>query len=164
MEKEAKAMALKITSPAFEANSTIPVRHTCDGEDLSPELSWTGLPEGTKSLVLIMDDPDAPPGTWVHWVLYDLTADATRLPEGLPKKEKLEHGATHGLCWGVEDFSRVGYYGPCPPPGTLHRYFFKLYALDTILGLAPRATKPKVVKAMEGHVLAEGELVGTYRR
>jgi len=163
-EKEAAAMAMEITSPAFEANGTIPVRHTCDGEDLSPALSWTGAPEGTKSFVLIMDDPDAPPGTWVHWVLYDLPADATGLPEGLPEKDNPGHGGVHGLCWGVNDFSRVGYHGPCPPPGSSHRYLFKLYALDTRLGLAPRATKPVVVKAMEGHLLAESELVGTFRR
>ena len=157
-------MALEITSSAFAANSAIPAKYTCDGEDLSPELSWTGVPERTKSLVLIMDDPDAPPGTWVHWVLYDLPADASGLPEGLPEKEKLENGAAHGLCWGVNSFSRVGYHGPCPPPGSPHRYCFKLYALDTLLCLAPRATKPDVLKAMEGHVLAQGELIGTHRR
>jgi len=157
-------MALEITSSVFAANSAIPAKHTCDGEDISPALSWTGVPAGAKSLVLIMDDPDAPPGTWVHWVLYDLPADVSRLPEGVPKIEKLDSGAAHGLCWGVNSFSRVGYYGPCPPPGSPHRYYFKLYALDAVLGLAPRATKPEVVKAMEGHVLAEGELIGTYQR
>ena len=157
-------MVLEITSSTFAANSAIPAKHTCDGEDLSPALAWTGVPEGAKSLVLIMDDPDAPPGTWVHWVLFDLPADASGLPEGLPEKEKLENGAVHGLCWGVDRFSRVGYHGPCPPPGLPHRYFFRLYALDVVLGLAPRATKPEVSKAMEGHVLAEAELVGTYRR
>jgi Raf kinase inhibitor-like YbhB/YbcL family protein len=159
-----KTLALEITSSAFAANSAIPAKHTCDGEDVSPALAWAGVPEGAKSLVMIMDDPDAPPGTWVHWVLYDLPADASGLPEGLPKKEKLENGAAHGLCWGVDSFSRVGYYGPCPPAGSPHRYCFKLYALDAVLGLAPRATKPEVSKAMEGHVLAEGELIGNYQR
>ncbi len=163
-EKEAKTMVLEITSSAFDANSAIPAKHTCDGEDLSPALGWTGVPEGAKSLVLIMDDPDAPPGTWVHWVLYDLPADASGLPEGVPKTERLDSGAAHGLCWGVNSFSRVGYHGPCPPAGLPHRYCFKLYALDAVLGLAPRATKPEVVKAMEGHVLAEGELIGNYQR
>jgi Raf kinase inhibitor-like YbhB/YbcL family protein len=163
-EKEEKTMALEITSSAFDPNGAIPAKHTCDGEDLSPALSWTGVPEGAKSLVLIMDDPDAPPGTWVHWVLYDLPADTSGLPEGLPKSEKLESGAAHGLCWGVSSFSRVGYYGPCPPPGSPHRYQFKLYALDAVLGLAPRAIKAEVLAAMEGHVLAQGELVGIYER
>lgn len=161
---EESAMALAISSPAFQAEGAIPKKHTCDGEDLSPALMWTGVPEGTKSLALIMDDPDAPPGTWVHWVLYDLPAEAPGLPEGVPKEEKLESGATHGICWGVAEFSRVGYYGPCPPPGSPHRYYFKLYALDTKLGLPPRATKDDVLKAMEGHTLAEGELMGTYGR
>ncbi len=111
-----------------------------------------------------MDDPDAPPGTWVHWVLYDLPADSTGLPEDVPQKERLEDGTAHGLCWGVGSFSRLGYHGPCPPPGSPHRYCFKLYALDAVLGLAPRATKSEVLKAMGGHVLAEVELVGTYGR
>ena len=163
-EKEAKTLALEITSSAFAANGAIPTKHTCDGEDLSPALAWTGVPEGTKSFALIMDDPDAPPGTWVHWVLYDLPADASGLPEGVPQMEKLESGAAHGLCWGTSSFNRVGYYGPCPPPGSPHHYHFKLYALDVVLGLTPRATKPEVLKAMGGHVLAESELIGTYQR
>jgi hypothetical protein len=157
-------MALKITSSAFVENGKIPTKHTCDGQDVSPALAWTGVPKGTKSLLLIMDDPDAPPGTWVHWVLYDLPADSAGLPEGVAGKERLENGAAHGVCWGVDRFSRIGYHGPCPPPGSPHRYVFKLYALDRPLGLAPRASKFDVAKAMEGHVLAEGQLVGTYRR
>ena len=163
-EKEGRTVAMKITSAAFAANGAIPAKHTCDGEDLSPALAWSGVPEETESLALIMDDPDAPPGTWVHWVLYDLPADASVLPEGLAKKERLDSGAAHGACWGVKSFSRVGYHGPCPPPGSAHRYYFKLYALDKRLGLAPRATKAEVLKAMEGHVLAEGQLIGTYQR
>lgn len=163
-KKEVSVLPLKITSSAFEAKEPIPGRHTCDGEDLSPALAWSGVPEGARSLALIMDDPDAPPGTWIHWVLYDLPGEATGLPEGVPKEEKLESGAAQGQCWGVDSFSRVGYYGPCPPPGAPHRYFFKLYALDTVLGLAPRASKAEVLKAMEGHVLAQAELMGTYER
>ncbi len=155
---------MKITSPAFDANSAIPRQYTCDGEDLSPALHWSGVPDNSVSLVVIMDDPDAPPGTWVHWVLYDLPGDASGLPEGVPEVERLEDGAAHGLCWGVDSFNRVGYHGPCPPPGAPHRYFFKLYALDTRLGLSPRATKSEVLEAMKGHVLAEAELMGTYGR
>ncbi len=158
------AMPLELKSTAFAANAAIPKKHTCDGADLSPELSWSGVPKGTKSLALIMDDPDAPPGTWVHWVLYDLPPEVSKLSEGLPKKEALANGAKQGLCWGVEDFDRVGYYGPCPPPGSPHRYFFKLYALDKVLGLPSRQTKAQVLKALEGHILAQAELVGIYKR
>ena len=155
---------MELTSSAFSEGQPIPRQHTCDGEDSSPPLRWTGAPEGTRTFALIMDDPDAPVGTWVHWVLYDLPADATELGRGLPKQEKLDSGATHGLCWGVSSFQRVGYHGPCPPPGKPHRYVFKLQALDTLLGLGPRATKDDVLRAAEGHVLAEARLVGTYRR
>ena len=157
-------MTLELKSGAFAAGAVLPKRHTCDGEDLSPPLSWAGLPKESKSLALIMDDPDAPPGTWVHWVLYDLPPDQAKLSEGLPKKESLANGAKQGLCWGVEDFDRVGYHGPCPPPGKPHRYFFKLYALDKPLGLPPKSTKAQVLKAMEGHVLGKAELVGLYKR
>ena len=111
-------MALEIRSSAFEHNAYIPKKYTCDGPDVSPALSWTGLPLGTKGLAIIMDDPDAPSGTWVHWVLYDLPGTAGSLWEGVPKEERLPNGAKQGICWGVEerDFDRVGYYGPCPPP------------------------------------------------
>lgn len=155
---------MNVTSPAFAANAPIPVKHTCDGADVSPALSWAGVPPEAKSLALVMDDPDAPVGTWVHWVLYDLPATLAGLPEGVPKKERLDGGGTHGACWGVDRFSRVGYSGPCPPPGSPHRYHFRLYALDRVLGLPPRATKADLLEAMKGHVLAEGELVGTYGR
>jgi Raf kinase inhibitor-like YbhB/YbcL family protein len=155
---------MEISSPAFGANEAIPRQYTCDGEDLSPALNWSGVPEDSVSLVVIMDDPDAPPGTWVHWVLYDVPGEAPGLPEGVPDEERLEDGAVHGLCWGVDSFNRVGYHGPCPPPGTPHRYFFRLYALDTRLGLPPRATKFEVLKAMKGHVLGQAELMGTYGR
>ncbi|MBI4678475.1 MAG: YbhB/YbcL family Raf kinase inhibitor-like protein [Elusimicrobia bacterium] len=155
---------MELKSPSFENNSTVPKRHTCSGEDVSPPLAWTGAPQGTRSLALIMDDPDAPVGTWVHWVLYDLPAESKGLAEGLPKKETLPDGAKQGLCWGVEDFSRVGYHGPCPPPGKPHRYSFRLYALKEPLGLPPKATKAEVLKAMAGRVLGQAELVGAFKR
>jgi hypothetical protein len=156
--------AMEIRSSAFDPESRIPLRHTCDGEDLSPQLSWSGVPEGVESFVLIMDDPDAPPGTWVHWLCYDLPGDVRELPEGLARSESLDGGGIQGMCWGVDSFSRVGYYGPCPPPGLPHRYSFRLYALDAKLGLPPKATKKQVVEAMKGRVLAEAELVGLYER
>jgi Raf kinase inhibitor-like YbhB/YbcL family protein len=155
---------MEIRSPAFDPESKIPDRHTCDGEDLSPALAWSVVPGGARSFVLMMDDPDAPPGTWVHWLLYDLPADRHELPEGLGRSESLVGGGLQGMCWGVESFSRVGYYGPCPPPGLPHRYHFRLYALDSRLGLPPKAEKKQVVDAMKGHVLAEAELVGLYGR
>jgi Raf kinase inhibitor-like YbhB/YbcL family protein len=155
---------MEIISPAFDPESKIPVRHTCDGEDLSPQLSWSGVPEGAESFVLVMDDPDAPAGTWVHWLLYDLSNEISELPEAVSRSERPEGGGVHGLCWGVDSFSRIGYYGPCPPPGLPHRYSFRLYALDSRLGLPPKATKRQVVEAMKGRVLAEAELVGLYGR
>jgi Raf kinase inhibitor-like YbhB/YbcL family protein len=155
---------MELTSAAFKAKASIPKKHSCEGEDLSPALSWTGVPPKAQSLAIIMDDPDAPPGTWVHWVLYDLPAQAKGLDEGAAKKETLPNGAKQGLCWGVDEFDRVGYYGPCPPPGKPHRYFFKLYALDKRLDLAARATKDELLKAMKGHVLAQADLVGLYQR
>ena len=155
---------MEIRSSAFDPGSEIPLRHTCDGEDLSPQLSWSGVPEGVESFVLIMDDPDAPPGTWVHWLLYDLPGDVRELREGLAKSESLDGGGIQGMCWGVDSFSRVGYYGPCPPPGSPHRYSFRLYALDAKLGLPPKATKKQVVEAIKGHVLAEAELVALFGR
>jgi Raf kinase inhibitor-like YbhB/YbcL family protein len=158
--KETMAMTIQLTSPAFENGKTIPTKYTCDADDVSPELKWSNLPEETRSIALICDDPDAPMGTWVHWVLFDLPIEITGLPEGVPTTEKLDNGAMQGMT----SFKRVGYGGPCPPPGKPHRYFFKLYALDKMLGLTSRADKGEVVKAMEGHVLAEGQLMGTYGR
>jgi len=157
-------MTFLLTSPAFVDRTRIPKEHTCDGEDRSPALSWAGAPERTKSFVLIMDDPDAPVGTWVHWVLYDLPAALTGLPESLPKTPLVLDGAKHGACWGVDRFERTGYHGPCPPPGKPHRYFFRLYALDAPLGLKPGATKAQVLKAMTGRVAASAELIGMYGR
>ncbi len=155
-----EAMAFRIESSAFQEKSSIPTKYTCDGEDLSPPLSWSDAPGGTQSFVLISDDPDAPVGTWVHWVIYNLSPDVRELPEGLPKQETLPNGARQGMT----DFRRVGYGGPCPPPGKPHRYFFKLYALDRTLDLPPKATKAEVLMAMNGHELAQVQLVGTYQR
>jgi hypothetical protein len=152
-------MAIQVTSSAFKEGGLIPRKHTCDGADVSPPLAWTGVPEGAKSLALISDDPDAPMGTWVHWVLYNLPVNAQLLPEAVPPDKELTSGARQGR----NDFRRIGYGGPCPPGGT-HRYFFKLYALDTLLDLQPGATKADLVKAMEGHILAQGQLMGKYSR
>ncbi len=164
IEKHARAaeesMSMKITSAAFQEGARIPTAFTCDGPDRSPALSWSGAPAGTKSFALICDDPDAPAGTWVHWVLYDLPATAGGLPEGVPRERKLKEGGRQG----TNDFHRIGYGGPCPPAGKPHRYFFKLYALDTMLGIAAGVTKQQLVEAMKGHVLAEAELMGTYGR
>ena len=154
------AMAFQIESPAFQENSEIPGKYACDGEDLSPPLAWREVPQGTKSFALIADDPDAPVGTWVHWVIYNLPPEAQELAEGLPKTEKFPEGSEQG----VNDFRRVGYDGPCPPPGPAHRYFFKLYALDAVLQLPPQAEKSEVLTAAQGHILAQAELVGRYQR
>jgi hypothetical protein len=147
--------ALSVTSPAFAAAGMIPQRYTCDGANVSPALAWTGVPAEAKSLALICDDPDAPAGTWVHWVLFNIPAQVENLPEAAP--------AGNEALPGKNDFGRQGYGGPCPPGGT-HRYYFKLYALDCLLNLKAGATKAQVLKAMEGHVLAEGQLMGMYRR
>jgi len=153
-------MAFQIKSAAFEANGNIPRKYTCDGPDVSPPLAWTDPPARTQSLSLIMDDPDAPVGTWVHWVLYDLPADTRTLPESVPKDRELASGAKQG----VNDFRRIGYGGPCPPPGPAHRYFFKLYALDAKTNLKPGASKAELLRAMEGRILAQAELIGRYGR
>jgi Raf kinase inhibitor-like YbhB/YbcL family protein len=152
-------MALKITSSAFSEGDMIPRQHTCDGADASPALSWSGVPEGTKSLALICDDPDAPMGTWVHWVLFNIPPGESGLPAKVPSNASLSNGAKHG----TNDFRRLGYGGPCPPGGT-HRYYFKLYALDTVLNLDSGATKSKLEEAMRGRILAEGQLMGKYQR
>jgi len=152
-------MAITITSAAFTGGGMIPREHTCDGRDISPPLAWSGVPEGTKSLALICDDPDAPVGTWVHWVLFNLPATADELPQGIPGDKVLKNGAIHG----INDFRKFGYGGPCPPGGT-HRYYFKLYALDIELSRAPGIIKAELLKAMQGHILAEGQLMGRYKR
>jgi Raf kinase inhibitor-like YbhB/YbcL family protein len=157
---EKEAYAMKITSPVFADGQPIPEKYTCDGANVSPPLSWSEAPPGTRSFALICDDPDAPVGTWVHWVVYGLAPATAELPEMVAPTEQLPGGAKQGL----NDFRRVGYGGPCPPPGRPHRYFFKLYALDTELALRSRATKADLVRAMAGHILAEAQLMGTYQR
>lgn len=152
-------MVLNISSPAFSEGEMIPTRYTCDGPDDSPELSWSGVPEAAKSLALICDDPDAPMGTWVHWVLFNIPSSAKGLTAAIPSDASLKNGARHG----TNDFRRLGYGGPCPPGGT-HRYFFKLYALDDELDLESGITKAELLEAMQGHILAEGQLMGTYKR
>jgi Raf kinase inhibitor-like YbhB/YbcL family protein len=137
----------------------IPKEHTCDGSDISPPLSWSGVPEGTKSLALICDDPDAPVGTWVHWVLFNVPPTANELPRNIPPDKTMDNGARHG----INDFRKYGYGGPCPPGGT-HRYYFKIYALDSELAKKPGLTKAELFKAMAGRILAEGKLMGTYKR
>lgn len=148
-----------VSSEAFKGGETIPPEYTCDGKNVSPALSWEGIPAGAKSIALIMDDPDAPGGMFVHWVLYNIPASARKLPEGMPKNETLGDGSRHGMT----DFGRVGYGGPCPPKGT-HRYYFKIYALDTMPSLQPGASKKQLESAMKGHILAQGELMGRYER
>lgn len=160
---EILAMALLLSSAAFAPDSSIPVRHTCDGDDVSPPLQWRGAPPGTKSFALIVDDPDAPDPaapktTWVHWVLYNLPADSTGLPEGATAAQ-LPAGAHEGL----NDWQRTGYGGPCPPIGR-HRYVFKLYALDAELPDLHRPDKRALEAAMKGHVLGQTQLIGTYQR
>jgi Raf kinase inhibitor-like YbhB/YbcL family protein len=157
----ALAMALTIQSPSFNNNGPIPKQFTCEGKDISPALSWSSIPEGTKSLVLIVDDPDAPDPkapkmTYVHWVLYNLPANSTGLPEAV-KESDLPKGTGQG----INDWKKTGYGGPCPPIGT-HRYFFKLYALDTTLPALNPGTKSQVEAAMQGHIIGQGTLMGTY--
>ncbi len=156
-------MALTLTSSAFSQNGSIPAQYTCEGNDISPDLSWGDVPDSAKSLVLIVDDPDAPDPaapklTWVHWVLYNIPANATGLPQAVAAKA-LPAGTKEGL----NDWRRAGYGGPCPPIGR-HRYFHKLYALDVVLPDLGRPTKADIEKAMKGHVLAETQLIGTYQK
>jgi len=152
-------MAFTLTSSAFGEGEMIPTQYTCDGKDISPPLSWSNAPEETKSFALIADDPDAPKGTWVHWVVYNMKPDTDKLEENVPKKDTLDGGTVQG----TTDFKKPGYGGPCPPSGT-HRYFFKLYALDTTLNLEGSVTKADLLKAMDGHILAETQLMGKYSR
>ncbi|MDQ3863561.1 MAG: YbhB/YbcL family Raf kinase inhibitor-like protein, partial [Actinomycetota bacterium] len=151
-------MEINITSAAFEGGGAIAPRYTCDGLNISPPLSWDSVPNGTRSLALIVDDPDAPGGSFVHWTIYDLPPDTRRLPEDVPKRRTLSSGAKQG----INGAGGIGYTGPCPPSGT-HRYFFKIYALDRRLDLGGGATAKRLSDAMEGHVLAEGQLMGTRR-
>lgn len=152
--------SMELKSSAFQKGGEIPHKYTCDGADVSPPLTWTHPPPGTKAFALIADDPDAPVGTWVHWVIYDLPASLMELAEGVKLEETLPTGAKQGM----NDFRKVGYGGPCPPRGPAHRYFFTLYALDNETKLKPRATKQQLLGAIKGHILAETQLMGRYKR
>ncbi len=153
--------SLELKSPAFKHKGKIPTIFTCDGKDISPELKITGIPQGTKSLVLIMDDPDAPMGTWVHWVIYNIPPSTHTLKRNFPKKDKLANGIEQGEnSWG-----KIGYGGPCPPKNNgAHRYMFKLYAIDKKLSLAPGAREKEILLAIKHHILASAILIGTYER
>ena len=148
-----------LKSAAFAPGGAIPSRHTCDGADQSPPLEWSGAPAGTRSFALIVHDPDAPAGDWLHWVAWNIPAAARSLPAGVPAKETLADGTQQGR----NDFGNPGYGGPCPPSGT-HHYVFSLRALDTTLTLPARAAREVIEKAMQGHILATAELIGTYQR
>ena len=151
---------LEFKTTAFHPGGAIPTQFTCSGADISPALSWNQPPPRTRSFVLIVDDPDAPAGTWVHWVVYNLPSSARQLPEGVPLGDAVAGGGKQG----VNDFPHNGYGGPCPPPGKPHRYFFRLYALDTVLNLSAPVHRKDVDAAMIGHVLAQAELMGTFAR
>ena len=155
----AEKMSISLTSSAFKEGELIPPRFTCSGENVSPPLAWGPVPAEAKSLALVVDDPDAPRGTWVHWVVYNLPAAARELPEGVPAQDAITGGGRQGK----NDFGQTGYGGPCPPGGT-HRYYFKLYALNAALDLPAGATKQDLLKAMYGHILDEGQLMGRFRR
>jgi len=152
-------MSIKLTSPAFEDGVMIPGKYTCDGDDVSPQLNWEDIPDGTQSIAIIMDDPDAPRGTWVHWVIYNIEPDTNELHENIDTDEVVNSGALQGKnSWG-----NIGYGGPCPPGG-VHRYFFKIYALDAETLTEPGATKEDLLESIRGHILDQGELMGRYER
>ncbi len=153
-------MPFSLHSTAFKEGADIPRQYTCEGADISPALSWNEAPPKTQAFALIADDPDAPVGTWVHWVAWNIPAATRQLPENVSKTAELPGGGRQGN----NDFRKIGYGGPCPPPGKPHRYFFKLYALDTTLDLKPGATKKDLEQAMKGHVVAEAQLMGKYQR
>jgi len=152
-------MSIQLTSDAFTQEGSIPAQYACTGSDSSPSLTWSEPPAGTQSFALIMEDPDAPVGTWVHWVLFNIPPSSRGLTEAIPSEATLSDRSMHGKNSG----GNLGYDGPCPPSGT-HRYFFKLYALDETLGLSSGADKGELLKAMEGHILAQGELMGTFSK
>ncbi len=152
-------MAFELKSSAFAHESAVPSKYTCDGADVSPPLAWSGAPAGTKSYALVVDDPDAPAGTWVHWVVWNIPASASALTENIAAAAELPDGTRQG----ISDFKRPGWGGPCPPSGT-HRYYFKLYALDALLDISATATKRDLEAAMKGHVLGQATLRGTYAR
>jgi len=151
---------LALSSPAFQAGENIPVKYTCDGQNISPPLTWGDGPQGTQSFALIMDDPDAPGGVFTHWLLFNLPADSRELPEGVPHDNELVSGARQGK----NSFNEIGYGGPCPPSGPAHHYRFSLYALDKHLELAAGASRQQVLDALTGHILASGLLIGMYQR
>lgn len=156
----AVAQVLRLSSPAFAHGTAIPKKYTCDRAGISPPLRWTGAPAATRSFVVFAEDIDVPAGTWPHWVLYDLPARSTGVRQGLPSSERLPSGAKQG----TNEFGKIGYSGPCPPPGPMHSYYFRVYALDAPTGLEPGATKVQVIRAMRHHVLAVAEVAGTYER
>lgn len=153
-------MAFAISTGAFRKGGEIPGRYTCTGTNLSPPLSWSGAPGGTRSLALIADDPDAPGGTWTHWVIWNIPAQSSGLPEGVPTDRELSNGARQG----TNDFRRIGYGGPCPPPGRPHRYFFRVYSLDAVLEVKAGSNRSALEGGLKGHVLSQAEWMGTYRR
>jgi hypothetical protein len=153
-------MEIVVKSPAFAEDKPIPQKYTGDGEDVSPPLTWSGVPHGTRSLVMLCEDPDAPRGTWTHWVLFNLPPETRELPAAVATQPTPSTGGVHG----TNDFGKLGYGGPAPPPGSPHRYYFKLTALSVELTLPPGSKRQDVLAAMEGHVLAEGWLMGTYAR
>jgi Raf kinase inhibitor-like YbhB/YbcL family protein len=158
-QSSGEKMNMRLTSTAFQAGGMIPAKYTCDGANVSPPLEWSDVPQTTKSLALICDDPDAPGKTWVHWVAFDLPAGIMSLPENVPPQNTIAGGGKQG----TNDFKKIGYGGPCPPSGT-HRYFFKIYAIDTELKLDSQTTKDLLLQAMKDHILAQGELMGRYKR
>ena len=153
-------MTIRLTSSVFTDGGSIPEEYTCDGKNASPPLAWTHIPASAQSLALTVDDPDAPSGIWVHWLLFNLPPETVSLPVGVPTTDTLPSGARQGS----NDFGKIGYGGPCPPSGKPHRYIFKLYALDTLLDLQPGAMRRMLINAISGHILDEGELIGTYAR
>lgn len=158
-QKGSSTMTLKVTSTEFEDGGMIPPKYTADGQDISPPIAWDGLPKGTKSIALINDDPDAPMGTWVHWLIWNIPPEVTSLEEEIPAVREMADGTRQGKT----DFGSIGYGGPAPPSG-VHRYFFKVHALDTLLDLPAGATKSELEKAINGHILAQGQLIGKYTR
>ena len=155
----AENRSIKLTSAAFKEGGMIPAKYTCAGADVSPPLAWDRVPDGTRSIALVFDDPDAPAGTWTHWLVFDLPPGTRGLPQNVPAQGELQGGGRQG----TNDFQRIGYGGPCPPAGT-HRYSFKLYALNATLGLAPGASKTELQRAMLGHILDEGRLTGRFAK
>jgi hypothetical protein len=159
-----KMNTIRLQSPAFADGGAIPKLYTCDGTDVSPPLEWSGVPDSARSVALVVEDPDAPRGTWTHWVLFDIPPDVVKLPEGLPTQDRVELGPDGKVATqGKNDFGRVGYGGPCPPGGT-HHYVFRIYALDVQPSLGPGTTREQLLRSIESHVLAEGRLTGLYSR